>query len=204
MRRAMRAPITFNDREIFLTASIGIALARRPAASHRGSAQGCRARDVSRQAHRRRPHRSVQARDARAQDRPPDAGIRTAPRARARRDHDPLSADHAAGGSLGRRLRGAGALGPSEDGPPVAVGIHLHRRGDRPDRRSRPVRAGAHRAPARHLAALGAQARADVRQRQRVVAPVAAPRPHPRPAHRARALGRWRAARSSSSSPNRW
>ena len=126
---------------------------RRPAAPHRGGAQGRRACDVSRQAHRRRPHRGVQAVDARAQDRPPDARIGAAPRARARRDHHPLSADRAARGPLGRRLRGAGALGSSQDGPHLAVRIHRHRRGDRPDRRSRPVRARAHRAPARHLAA---------------------------------------------------
>ena len=126
---------------------------RRPAEPHRGGAQGRRACDVSRQAHRRRPHRGVQAGDARAQDRPADARIRAAPRARARGDHHPLPADRAAGGPLGRGLRGAGALGPSEDGPHVAVGVHQHRRGDRPDRRSRPVRAGAHRAPAQRLAA---------------------------------------------------
>ena len=126
---------------------------RRSAGPHRGGAEGRRACDVSRQADRRRPHRAVQAGDARAQDRPPDARIRAAPRARARGDHHPLSADRAAGGPFGRGLRGAGALGPSEDGPHVAVGVHQHRRGDRPDRRSRPVRAGAHRAPARRLAA---------------------------------------------------
>ena len=47
--------------------------------------QGRRACDVSLQAHRRRPHRRLQAGDARAQDRPADAGKRTAPRHRARR-----------------------------------------------------------------------------------------------------------------------
>ena len=74
LRRTLRAPIAFNDREIFLTASIGLALAESPAAPHRGSAQGRRACDVSRQAHRRRPHRNLQAGDARAQDRPAGAG----------------------------------------------------------------------------------------------------------------------------------
>ena len=126
---------------------------RRAAASHRRGAQGRRARDVSRQAHWRRPDRGVQALDARAQDRPPDAGIRITPRARARGDHHPLSADRAARGPFGRRLRGAGALGSPQDGAAVAFGIHLDRRGDRPDRRPRPVRARSHRAPARRLAA---------------------------------------------------
>ena len=73
LRRALRAPITFNDREIFLTASMGIALAdAQPEPRGRG-AQGCRVGDVSLQAHRRRPHRGIQAVDARAQDRPPHA-----------------------------------------------------------------------------------------------------------------------------------
>ena len=154
IRRTLRAPITFNDREIFLTASIGLALGDGAAATHRRGAQGRRARDVSRQAHRRRPHRGVQAGDARAQDRPADAGIRSAPRARARGDHHPLPADRAAGGPLGRGLRGAGALGSSEDGPACRPSEFIpHRRGDRPDRRSRPVRARAHRAPAQRLAA---------------------------------------------------
>ncbi len=58
----------------------------KPAAPHRGSAQGRRTRDVSRQAHRRRPHRNLQAGDALAQDRPPDHGIGIAPRHRARGD----------------------------------------------------------------------------------------------------------------------
>ncbi len=42
----------------------------------------------------------------------------------------------------------------------VARRIHLDRRGDRADRRPRPVRARAHRAPARRLAAHRAQSRA--------------------------------------------
>ena len=86
IRKTLRAPITFNDREILLTASIGLALADGTAAAQGRRAQGRRACDVSRQAHRRRPHRGVQARDAHAQERPPHAGDRSAPRARARRD----------------------------------------------------------------------------------------------------------------------
>ncbi len=125
---------------------------RKPAAPHRGSAQGRRTGDVSRQAHRRRPHRNLQAGDALAQDRPADHGIGIAPRHRARGDQGALPADRAAGGSRHRRLRGAGALGSPQARPPVAGRIHLHRRGNRPDRRSRPVRARAHRAPARDLA----------------------------------------------------
>ncbi len=46
--------------------------------------------------------------------------------------------------------------------------------------------------------------RADLRQRQRVVAAIAAPRPDPGPAQRDGAHRRSRAARSSSRSPSRW
>ena len=84
---------------------------RRPAEPHRGGAQGRRACDVSLQAHRRRPHRGVQAVDARPQDRPAHARIRIAPRAGARGDHHPLPADRAAGGPLGGGLRGAWRAG---------------------------------------------------------------------------------------------
>ena len=120
----------------------------------RGTDQRRRACDVRRQARARRPFRGLQAGDARAQDRPADARIGAAPRARSRGDHAALPADRAAGRPVDGGLRGAGALGPSEDGPPVAVGIHHDCRRDRPHQRSRAVRAGAHRAPARHLAAL--------------------------------------------------
>ena len=75
IRKTIRAPIAFNDREIFLTASIGLALERSADAAVRRDHQGRRARDVSFQAHRRRPHRRLQAGDARPQDRPADAGI---------------------------------------------------------------------------------------------------------------------------------
>ena len=161
---------------------------RRPVAQHRGSAQGCRARHVSRQADRRRPHRNLQAGHALAQDRPADHGIGIAPRHRARRDQGALPADRAAGGSRHCRLRGAGALGSSQAWPPVAGRVHHHRRGNRPDRRPRPVRARTHRAPTRNLAGRQPRARADLRQRQRVVAAIAAPRPDPGPARRAVAL----------------
>ena len=73
--------------------------------------------------------------------------------------------------------------------PAVAGRIHLDRRGDRPDRRPRPVRARPHRrasSPIWQRADRGA--RAAVRQRQRLVAPVAAPRSDPGPARRAGAL----------------
>src|SRR6202023_1123534 len=63
--------------------------------------------------------------DARAQDRPPDAGIRIAPRHRARGDHDPVSADRAAGGSLPRRLRGPVAMRSRE---PIFASVNVSSR----------------------------------------------------------------------------
>ena len=47
LRKGLRAPITFNDREIFLTASMGIALGDGQPQPRRGGAQGRRACDVS-------------------------------------------------------------------------------------------------------------------------------------------------------------
>ena len=82
--------------------------------------QGRRACDVSFQADRRRPHRRLQAGDARAENRPADAGKRIAPRHRARGNHHPVSADRAAGRPFDRRFRGAGALGPSQTRTHVA------------------------------------------------------------------------------------
>ena len=74
-------------------------------------------------------------------------------------------------------------------GPDVARRIHHHRRRDRADRRARAVRAGARRQAAQHLAAHLAAAQSAVRQRQRLVAPIAAPRFDPGSALGADALG---------------
>ncbi|MGY4382186.1 diguanylate cyclase (GGDEF)-like protein/PAS domain S-box-containing protein [Bradyrhizobium sp. i1.3.6] len=188
IRKTIRAPIAFNDREIFLN-RLDRARAVRSADPVDGrDHQGRRACDVSFQADRRRPHRRLQAGDARAKDRPPDAGERAAPRHRAAAAHDPVPADRAAGGSFDRRLRGAGALGSSEARTHGAVGIHQHRGRDRPDRRPRHVRARPDRKAAFGVATRDALARADLRLRQRLLAAIAAPRSYPRHPHRAVAL----------------
>ena len=136
---------------------------RRPAAAQGRRAEGRRARDVSCQAHRRRPHRGVQAGDAHAQERPPLARDRPAPLARARRDDAAVPAGGVAGGPLGRGLRGAAALGPSQDGAALADRLHPARRGDRLHRRARAVRARPRDAPARLMAARDAAALSAVR-----------------------------------------
>ena len=142
IRKTIRAPIAFNDREIFLTASIGLALSdpqtqlsdeiikdAELAMYHSKRIGGDRI-DVYKPAMRARKtdRLTLECELRRAIER---AG-----------NHHPVPADRAAGRSLDRRLRGAGALGSSQARPDVAVGIHLHRRGDRPDRRSRHVRDG--------------------------------------------------------------
>ena len=188
IRKTIRAPIAFNDREIFLTASIGLALS---------DPQTQLTDEIIKDAELAMYHSKriggdridvYKPRDARAQDRPPDAGKRIAPRHRAPGNHHSVPADRAAGRSLDRRLRGPGALGSSEARPDVAVGIHLDCRGDRPDRRSRHVRDGPDRPAALDLAARDALARADLCLRQRLLAAIAAPRSDPRYPHRAVAL----------------
>ena len=178
---------------------------RQRAAARRGSAQGRRTRDVSRQAQRRRPHRSVQAGHARAQDRPAVDRIRSAPRASSA-TRSPSSISRSCGSRIApspasRRwragtIRSSGRLSPAEfitiaeeTGLIVELGLFVLER------------------TARQLSAWQRTVRqreSAVRQRQRLVAPIAAPRSDPGSAHRAGARRRWRAARSSSNSPNRW
>ena len=149
----LRAPITFNDREIFLTASIGLALAdgqphrteevlkdAELAMYHAKRIGGdrievfkpaMRARKTDRLTLESELRRALEREEitilyqpiVRLEDRSV-AGFE----ALARWDHPKM-----------------GRMSPAE--------FITHRRGDRPDRRSRPVRAGAHRAPARDLAA---------------------------------------------------
>ena len=145
IRRTLRAPIAFNDREIFLTASIGLALAEN---------QSNRTEEVLKDAElamyyaKRIGGDRIEIFKPAMRSRKTDRlthGIGIAPRHRARGDQGAVPADRAAGGSRHCRLRGAGALGSSEARPPVAGRIHLDRRRNRPHRRSRPVRARPHR-----------------------------------------------------------
>ena len=153
IRKTIRAPIAFNDREIFLTASIGLALSDpQPQLSdeiikdaelamyHAKRIGGDRI-DVYKPAMRaRKTDRLTLESELRRAIEREEITILYQPIVRLEDRAD-------------RRLRGAGALGSSQARPDVAVRIHRHRRGDRPDRRSRPVRARPHRPPARDLAA---------------------------------------------------
>ena len=189
MRRALRAPIAFNDREIFLTASIGLALAE--SQPHRTEEvikdaelamyyakriggdrieifkPAMRSRKTDRLTMELELRRAIEREEikilyqpiVRLEDRM-IAGFE----ALARWDHPKL-----------------GRLSPSR--------IHFHRRGNRPDRRPRLVRARANREATGDLAARQPQSRAGVCLRQRLVTAIAAPRPDPGPALGARALG---------------
>ena len=175
IRKTIRAPIAFNDREIFLTASIGLALSdpqtqlsdeiikdAELAMYHSKRIGGDRI-DVYKPAMRARKtdrltleselRRAIEREEitilyqpiVRLEDRSV-AGFE----ALARWDHPKL-----------------GRMSP--------VGVHLDRRGDRADRRSRHLRDGPDRAAACGLAARDALARADLRLRQRLLAAIAAP-----------------------------
>ena len=122
VRRALTAPVVFGEREIFLTASIGIALPDRTIqSSGRTSCETPRSRCIhsKRQGGDRievfRSAMRAQRTDRLAVEMRPAAG------ARARRDQDPVPADRAAGGPDHRRVRGAGALGPSQARPHAAA-----------------------------------------------------------------------------------
>ena len=180
VRRALRAPITFGEREIFLTASIGIAM-------HDG--KQIEAEEMVKDAEIGMYHAKRLGGDRIEAFRPAlrqhgtdlaHARIRPPPRARPRGDQGPLPADRAARGQDHRRLRGAGALGPSEARPHPAGGLHPDRRAHRPDHPARPLRPRPHRAAARRLAGGARPLDVALRQRQRVEPPAAPPRPDQR------------------------
>jgi predicted signal transduction protein with EAL and GGDEF domain len=200
--RTLRAPITFNDREIFLTASIGPCARRRPAEPHR---RGTRDAELAMYHAKRIGGDRIELFNRRcgAQDRPADAGIRTAARAGARGDHHPLPADHP---PEDRSVAGfealarwdhpkMGRMSPSEFisiaeeiGLIVDLGLFVLERT---------------RAPAQRLAARRPHPGADLRQRQRLVAAAAAPRSDPRSAHGAVALGLVRGTLQARAGPSR-
>ena len=112
LRAALAAPISFGEREIALTVSIGAARLRpETACQGRRTARRRGARARQREEGRRRPGRTVRAGHALAALGPANAGERHAPRARARRDQGAVPADRAAGGSHRRRVPGVDCAG---------------------------------------------------------------------------------------------
>ena len=142
VRRSLRAPINIAGQEIVLTASIGIALYDGP---DEDPAELLREAEIAMyRAKRAGPDRIeiFNADDAHREGRPRRARERSAARHReeaaaARLPADLLSADGVAG-----RLRGAAALGASDaSAPSIPAEFVPDRRGVRPDRQARLLRA---------------------------------------------------------------
>ena len=189
MRRALRAPIAFNDREIFLTASIGLALAESQphrteevlkdaelAMYHAKRIGGdrieifkpaMRSRKTDRLTMESELRRAIEREEIKVLYQPIvrlEDRVIAGFEALARWDHPKLG-----------RLSPAEFISIAEEiGLIVDLGLFVL------DRTARQLG---------DLAARQPRPRAGVRQRQRLVAAVAAPRPHPGPAQRARPLG---------------
>ncbi len=177
IRRAVSTPVTFGENEIPLTASIGLALfdpqlhANREdmlndaeIAVRHGKRIGGNRIEVFRPSMRtvRSDRLTLEADLRRALDRG--------------EMHILFPADRPAGGSHRRRFRGLAALGSSAPWAFEPGGIHPCRRGDRQHCRSRPLRDGANGARTFGLAS-GARCRsAALRQRQYLIAAIAASR----------------------------
>ena len=206
LRAMLASPISFGDREIALTVSIGVARLD-PALHTKGGdlladaeialanakkaggdraeifAPGMRATRSNRQIARKRP----------------------APRARARRDQGAVPADRPARGPHGRRLRGAAALAPSAaracwDAADFSSLAEVERRA----RRHRRLRDRDDGARTRRLAEGARGDAADLRQRQRLVAPDAEPRSAQRRARRAQPPLRAARHAEARNSPRAW
>ena len=204
MRRTLRAPIGFNDREIFITASIGLALAENQprnteevlkdaelAMYHAKRIGGdrieifkpaMRSRKTDRLTMELELRRAIEREEIKVLYQPivrlEDRAI-AGFEALARWDHPKLG-----------RLSPAEFIATAEEiGLIVDLGLFVL------DRTARQLA---------HLASRQPRARADLRQRQRVVAAIAAPRPDPGPAQRAVALDAGARHASSWKSPNCW
>ena len=138
LRAALAAPISFGEREIALTVSIGAATYR-PEAARQGRRSSRRrpARPRQREEGRRRSGRDLRQDHAFAAIRPAGARERHTTRARSRGDVGVVPADRAPRRPHRGGLSNAGALASSEIRPPRRGRIQLGRRLDRRVRRHR-------------------------------------------------------------------
>ena len=177
VRRALSTPVTFAEREIPLTASIGLALYNPQLHPRRGGhAQGRRDRDAARQEGRWQPDRGVPSSHADAPLGPHRHRGGPAPRARPGRDQGVLPAGRASRRPHRRRVRGAAALGQPAARTARPLRIHPDRGRNRRHRRSRHLRPGAHGPRAGGLATRPRRRPADLRFGQRFVTPAASSR----------------------------
>jgi diguanylate cyclase (GGDEF)-like protein/PAS domain S-box-containing protein len=152
LRKALRAPIAFNDREIFLTASIGLAL---------GDSQPTRGEELLTDAELAMVHAKRLGGDRievfkptmRAQDGQACARGRIETGNRARADFDPIPADRPAQRPVDRRFPGPAAVGSRQIREAILGRIPRARGRNRPRARTRNVRARSGGTPARRPAA---------------------------------------------------
>ena len=186
LKGMMASPISFGDREVALTVSIGV-VAFDPVLHKKGADLLADAEVALANAKKAggdccRDLRRADAGDALG---PPVARPRSAPRARPRPDQRDVPADRAARGPHRRRFRGAAALASSAIGPAGAGRFLFARRRQRRVGRDRRLRHRDDGARTRRLAEGARGHAADLRQHQRFGAPVARPRSAQRRAHRA-------------------
>ena len=149
---ALSAPFSIGGREVFTSASIGIAFGARPVQQPRRDHARCGHRHVSREVARQGAPRAVRCRHARARARPARPRERPAPRRQPQRLRGALSADRAAGLGDVRRVRVAGPVDAQRQAG-LAGHVHPDRRGTGPHRAARHVGAPAGVHDVRGLAA---------------------------------------------------
>ena len=173
------APIPVGERDIFLTASVGIAMHDGKQVEAEEQMQGRRERHVSGQALRRRLHPVL----------PPGAPPAGTDLATSRPNSARRSAARRSRSSTSRSCAWRTSRSPASRRWPAGsircTAASRRRnssrgRGERADRPARPLRARPHGARARRLAGGARPLDAALRQRQRVEPPAAPPRPHQR------------------------
>ena len=134
-------PFAIDRDDFVISSSIGVVMRDGSRRGGRGPVARRVRRAQPRQGARPRPRRAVRLGRAHASDRPPANRGRSAPRDRARRAATPLPGDRVGRRPPRARVRGARALGAPGPGTARPRAVHPGRRGERPDRRPRPLRA---------------------------------------------------------------